>query len=165
MLTSSLLAAALLVGALCTSASANLAKEIQLLVPALDVEAPVDTLQPNDAHLTFMNTGGIKGVESKSPYIDGIIINGETLEITFTDKLPANTVVVLNFDVTQDDPKLSFVNGIWTNNGIPIAPINPAHVRLLRKMPGASATGMILLSLVILGSGVYVLGRRRAAIA
>lgn len=149
---------ALLCGALATSASANFKWEVTITVPP-------DTL-PDDAHLIFQNTGGIKGVESKDANILNISANGNQVDLTFVGKLDPGTQVTFNFwRNASGAPPVLFNSGTWTNNEVVLGPISPTSVVIGPKVPGMGTLGLVLLSLLTLGSGACILGRRRTATA
>ena len=161
MLTASLLSVALLCGVLATNASANTRWEVTLTVPQLDP-------QPNGLRIQFQNTGGIKAVTSKSQNIATIGCCGEggaEVDITLVGKLPPGTRVTFNFEIFQAEAQAQFGGGIWSNDGNFLTGIDPADVLFGHKFPGLGTVGLVLLSLLTLGSGVYVLSRRQTAMA
>ena len=159
-----LVAAAILTsGALVRNASAaQFLYEVRLTVPAL----PPDSIRANDAHLLFAGTGNsIKNATSKSGVIRTIAGTGNGVDLTFSDKLLGGTVIVFHFEA--DFNNVTFNSGTWTNNGAVIRSLTVTAFGLkpFVATPGVSSIGLVLLSLLTLGSGIYIIGRRRSATA
>ena len=153
-LASTFVAAALLCGVLSIPAYALTWYEVTITVPP-------DTL-PDDAHLIFQNTGGINKVQTKSDSILTISATGNQVDLTFYQKLQPGSQVTFNFTTESAALPVVFSSGTWTNGGVELGPISPNSVSGIgTKIPGMGTAGLILLSLLILGSAVYVLARRR----
>ena len=155
-----LVAAALLCGALEASANGNFGWSATVTVPA--------GISPDDAHLVFANTGGIGKAYSMDTDVATISTSsGNTVDLTFDAKLAAGTVVQFNFETVAGNPAVVFDSGTWTNGGTVLGPISPADVSMGpgAVTPGIGTTGLVLLSLLTLGSGIYILARRRTATA
>jgi hypothetical protein len=159
--TLALLAAALLCGALEASANGNFGWRATVTVP--------QGVSPDDAHLVFANTGGIgKAYSLDTTLVSISTSNGNTVDLAFHIKQVAGRVFQFNFETVAGNPAVVFSSGTWTNGGNVVGAISPADVSLIQiavtaVTPGIGTTGLALLSLLTLGSGIYILRRRRAA--
>ena len=156
----SCLAAAIACGALCSTAGASAAVdrrwEVTLTIPKMDP-------QPDAAVLLFQNTGGaIKFAESKSESLDAIAVNGDEITIDFMEQLGPGTVT-FNFGTVAAPQRVEFVSGEWRSNDAPAGPVSAAHVAVGKKVPALGPSGLALFALLSLGSGAFVIARRRTA--
>jgi len=77
--------------------------------------------------------------------------------------------MLVRFHFTSDNSPVQFLGGVWLNDEKVVGPVQPHEVLIRPKtepaVPGVNSVGLILLSLLTLGSGIFVLGRRRIATA
>ena len=157
-----LLAAALMCGGLVSNASAvQTLYEVTLTVPNI---SPL----PDSAVVLITNTGNsIKTVAAKSPWIVSAKSIGNGVVLKFSAKLVQGTTVKFHFDA--DFNNCGFGGGSWLNGNTTIAALQAANFNIVIKnapaTPGVSSIGLVLLSLLTLGSGIYIIGRRRSATA
>ncbi len=160
MLTMSFLAVALLCGAMWTNAPAADGPfnwDVILTVPDL-------ATQPDDAHLQ-LSALGVKLGEIKSPFIASLAVNDDSINVYLSQK--ATPGVLVRFHFSSVDSPVTLLGGVWLNNEKVVGPVLPHEVQIRPKtepaVPGVNTVGLILLSLLTLGSGIFILGRRRTA--
>jgi hypothetical protein len=158
----SIAAMALLCGGLSTNAGAEgglFNWDVILTVPDL-------ATQPDDAHLQ-LSAIGVKLGEIKSPFIASLAVNDDSINVYLSQK--ATPGMLVRFHFTSDNPGVEFLGGVWLNDEIVVGQVQPHEVLIRPKtqpaIPGVNSVGLILLSLLTLGSGIFVLGRRRTATA
>lgn len=118
---------------------------------------PTLTSDPNDLHATFTGTGGsIANVTvTPAPATTGVSGGGNTIDVTWSSKLPAGTVVVVKF--TTAFANIALNNANWTNDGTDLGAATGGPVA-----PGASPLVIALLALAIVAAGAWMLRRRTA---